>query len=69
MRATDVGVEATRFFQPCNLPDTPINSTGYRTYGNEHEERLRFIKRIQAVGFSLNEVAELLQLNDSHDHL
>lgn len=66
--AAGVGIEAIRFYQRRGLLDTPSTNTGYRTYGDQHVERLRFVKRAQAVGFSLDEIAELLQLNDSRDH-
>ena len=33
-----------------------------------HIELLRVIKRAEAIGFTLEDVAELLTLNDSRDH-
>lgn len=66
--AADVGVETVRYYQRRGLLETPTSSTGFRHYGAAHLERLHFIKRAQGVGFTLNEVAELLSLNDSRDH-
>ena len=66
--AAGVGVEAVRYYQRRGLLETPKAAAGYRRYGEPHLERLRFIKRAQAVGFTLDEVAELLSLNDSRDH-
>lgn len=67
-RAAGIGVEAIRYYQRRGLLDVPRAEAGYRTYNGEHVERLRFIKRAQALGFSLEEIAELLTLNDTRDH-
>lgn len=63
-----VGVETVRYYQRCGLLDTPSDASGMRRYGGSHIDRLRFIKRAQNVGFTLEEIAELLSLNDSRDH-
>jgi len=63
-----VGVETVRYYQRRGLLETPRTANGYRRYGEAHIERLGFIKRAQAIGFTLDEVAELLSLNDSRDH-
>ena len=61
-----VNVETVRFYQRSGLisePARPIN--GYRTYGEEDVRRIRFIKRAQLLGFTLDEVACLLKLEGS----
>ncbi|MCF8179184.1 MAG: MerR family transcriptional regulator [Sulfuritalea sp.] len=63
-----VGVETVRYYQRRHLLETPKAAEGYRRYGQAHIERLQFIKRAQAIGFTLEEVSELLSLNDSRDH-
>lgn len=68
-KAAEVGVETVRYYQRHGLLDTPSDAGGFRRYGNDHVERLRFIRRSQSVGFTLKEIAELLSLNDSRDHL
>lgn len=40
----------------------PRSSAGYRQYGPETARRLRFIKRAQALGFTLEEIRELVDL-------
>jgi MerR family mercuric resistance operon transcriptional regulator len=66
--AAGVGVETVRYYQRRRLLATPQGRDGYRRYGENHVERLRFIKRAQGIGFSLDEIAELIALNDSRDH-
>jgi MerR family mercuric resistance operon transcriptional regulator len=66
--AAGVGVETVRYYQRRGLLEEPTRGNGYRRYDASHLERLRFIKRAQAVGFQLDEIASLLQLNDLTDH-
>ena len=69
-RAADVGVETIRYYQRRKLLATPPRpDAGQRLYPPEYVERLRFIKRAQALGFSLDEVAALLLLNDGTGHV
>jgi MerR family mercuric resistance operon transcriptional regulator len=61
--AASVNVETVRYYQRRNLMPEPTRSNGgYRQYTEADAERLRFIKRAQAMGFTLAEVATLLQL-------
>ena len=63
--AGDVGVETVRFYQRKGLmpqPDRPQG--GIRRYGAAELGRVRFIKSAQRLGFSLDEVADLLSLDD-----
>lgn len=64
-KAADVNIETVRYYQRINLitePDKPAE--GYRTYPTETLKRIKFIKRAQQLGFSLKEVADLLQLGE-----
>lgn len=58
-----VGVETIRFYQRKNLLREPKASGAFRTYNEEDAQRIIFIKRAQDLGFTLNEVKELLELN------
>ncbi|MHB1669140.1 MerR family transcriptional regulator, partial [Thiomonas sp.] len=63
--ATGVHVETIRFYQRKGLlcePERPQGS--FRRYGPDDVARLQFIKSAQRMGFSLDEVAGLLQLDD-----
>jgi MerR family mercuric resistance operon transcriptional regulator len=66
--AAGVGVETIRYYERRRLLPQPVRSGGaYRHYGARHVDRVRFIKRAQALGFSLEEVATLLELEDGTD--
>ena len=64
--AAGVNVETIRYYQRRRLLEEPAKpSGGYRHYPMEMVKRIRFIKRAQSLGFALEDVAALLQLNDS----
>ncbi|HKU72017.1 MAG TPA: MerR family transcriptional regulator [Burkholderiales bacterium] len=66
--AAGVGVETIRYYERRGLVLQPGRSgAAYRRYGAQHVERVRFIKRAQALGFSLEEIATLLELEDGTD--
>jgi MerR family mercuric resistance operon transcriptional regulator len=58
-----VHVETIRYYQNLGIMPTPARARGaVRRYGKEAADRLRFIKRAQGLGFSLDEVKLLLDL-------
>ena len=64
--AAGVNVETVRFYQRSGLIDEPARPySGYRTYAGEDVRRIRFIKRAQHLGFTLDEIASLLKLDGS----
>lgn len=66
-RAAGVGVETIRYYQDRKLLPVPPSTGAFRHYPVRLVERIRFIKRAQELGFSLDEVAELLHLEESAD--
>lgn len=63
--AADVHVETIRYYQRRGLVGEPSKPPGgIRRYGEADADRLRFIKQAQTLGFSLNEVSDLLALED-----
>ena len=66
-RAAHVGVETIRYYQRRALLPVPQVASGFRTYPQALVERIRFIKRAQELGFTLDEITTLLQLEDSDD--
>lgn len=64
-KATEVHVETIRYYQRRGLVAEPAKPLGgIRRYSEVHMHRLRFIKHAQTLGFSLDEVADLLALED-----
>ncbi len=58
-----VSVETVRYYQRRKMFPVPKRSHGSpRRYGRAEAERLRFIKGAQRLGFTLNEVDDLLKL-------
>ena len=67
-RAAQVGVETVRYYQQRRLlPVPPAAEGSFRRYDDCLVDRIRFIKRAQELGFSLEEIRELLRLNDGTD--
>lgn len=59
----DVNVQTVRYYERRGLlPEPPRTDAGYRRYGPEDVRRLRFIRRAQELGFTLDEIGELLEL-------
>lgn len=59
-------VETIRYYQRRGLLDEPAKlGGGHRRYSAEVAKRLRFIKRAQALGFTLAEVGGLLTLDEA----
>ena len=64
-RAAGVGVESVRFYQRRGLLTAPERPRGsIRRYGPADVARVKFVKAAQRLGFSLDEVAGLLALDD-----
>ena len=62
-RAADVGVETIRYYERRGLlARPPRRASGYRQYPPQAVHRVRFIRRAQALGFTLREIEELLAL-------
>ncbi len=67
-RAAGVGVETVRYYERRGLVSQPKRGArSYRRYQVGHVDRIRFIKRAQDLGFTLQEIATLLKLEDGAD--
>lgn len=69
-KAAGVNVETIRFYQRKGLLLEPARPYGsIRRYGGADVARVKFVKSAQRLGFSLDEIGELLKLEDgTHCH-
>lgn len=67
-RTTGTKVETIRYYERIGLIDPPLRTlANYRAYAPAHLARLSFIRRARALGFSLEQVRQFLQLADDKD--
>jgi MerR family transcriptional regulator, copper efflux regulator len=60
-KRTGVGIETLRFYEKSGLLERPSRTTsGYRMYDGSIIDRLAFIKKAQVLGFTLDEIRELI---------
>ena len=65
-RSVGVHVETIRYYQRIGLIELPEKPYGrVRSYGDHDLQRLRFIRRAQRLGFSLEDIRALLELSSS----
>ncbi len=58
---TGISIDAIQFYERGGLLAKPARSEGgYRLYHQQDIQHLKFIRRAQALGFSLQEIRELL---------
>ena len=68
-RATGTKVVTIRYYEKVGLLAPPARSAGnYRTYDTRALERLRFIRRSRDLGFTLDQIRELLELSTNAQH-
>jgi len=62
---TETTVETIRYYEKEGLLPAPSRSAGnYRLYGDDHIERLRFIRHCRTLDMALSEIRTLLQYRD-----
>jgi MerR family copper efflux transcriptional regulator len=60
-----VGIDTIRFYERRGLLPSPARSAaGYRLYHGDTIARIRFIRRAKQLGFTLDEIQNLLRLQD-----
>ncbi|MEO5714906.1 MAG: MerR family transcriptional regulator [Luteolibacter sp.] len=65
-KAAGVGAETLRFYEQKGLIEEPQRSaSGYRLYRESDLERLQFIRRSQDLGFSLQDIRQILDLTNN----
>jgi DNA-binding transcriptional MerR regulator len=64
--ATDVSADTIRYYERVGLlPPAQRTPSGYRTYGPDAVDRLRFIQGAQRLGLRLREIGDLLAVRDT----
>lgn len=59
-----VAVDTVRYYESHGVLPHPARApSGYRRYDADDVARLRFVRRAKALGFTLNEICELLALS------
>lgn len=67
-KTCDVNPETVRYYESNGLLATAKRSeSGYRLFDDDAVRRIRFIKRAQAAGFTLDEIKSLLAIQTAHD--
>lgn len=66
-KAAGVGVETVRYYQSRGLLRVPAANGSFRVYPAAAIDRIVFIKRAQVLGFTLDEVRGLLDLEDGRN--
>jgi len=62
-REGGVNIETIRYYERHGLlPKPPRTPFGYRVFSADSVQRLRFIRRAQELGFTLNEIKDLLAI-------
>src|ERR1700722_7931334 len=63
-KGTGTKVVTVRYYEQIGLLPVPSRTAGnYRTYSHEHVRRLRFIRRCRDLGFTLDQIRDLLRLS------
>ncbi len=67
-KQSGVNRETVRYYERSGLlPEPALNQSGYWLFTEAAAERIRFIKRAQSVGFSLDQIRALLDLQIAPD--
>ena len=64
-RATGTNIETIRYYERIGLLTAPARTeANYRSYGDAHRARLRFVRHSRELGFTIDEIRSLLDLSD-----
>lgn len=67
-RAAGVGIDTIRYYEREGLlPEPRRRPSGYRDYDEDAVAQLRFIRRAKALGFSLDDIRELMALSGERE--
>ncbi len=65
---TGCNIETIRYYERIGLMPRPARSEGgHRMYGPDHFKRLEFVRRARELGFTVDEIRQLLRLAEEQD--
>lgn len=68
-RQTGINAATIRYYETVGLLLPPRRSGGnYRYYGAQDQQRLVFVRRARELGFSIEQVRELIALGEHREH-
>lgn len=65
IRALDISADTLRYYEKIGLLPAVHRNNGIRFYGPKDLSRIHFIKRAQKIGFSLEEISQLLNFREN----
>ncbi len=69
VRQLGIGPDTLRYYEKIGLlPAIGRSQSGARLYSDKDLSRLRFIQRAKSMNFSLDEIAQLLEMRDNPQH-
>ena len=66
-KQTGVAIGALRYYESVGLLSSERGDNGYRNYLPQAVQQVQFIKKAQTIGFSLEEIGEVLNLHHQGD--
>ena len=66
-KQTNISVGALRYYESLGLLESERGKNGYRYYPQEAVEKVKFIKKAQVLGFSLDDIHEVLNVHQQGD--
>lgn len=66
-KQTGVAVGALRYYESVDLLKSKRGDNGYRYYAPEAVRQVHFIKKAQSLGFSLDDIGEVLNVHQQGD--
>ncbi|OIJ43112.1 MULTISPECIES: MerR family transcriptional regulator [Massilia] len=68
-RAAATPAPTVRYYEKIGLLQSPARTAAnYRTYGSGDLDRLIFVRRARDIGFSIDQIRNLLDLSDQREH-
>ena len=59
-KSANVGVETVRFYERKGIVRQPPKTNGFRYYSDDDVKRIRLVKKMQEIGFTLEEIKAFL---------